>query len=248
MEDKILATVAGREIKESDLQTVIARYPAERRGYFETVEAKKQLLEQMVSFELINILGKELNIDSTEEYKENVRQAEKDILTQLTINKVLLEVTVTDEDALNYYNTNKNTFIQQPTISAKHILVDSKELCDKIKNEITLNEITFEDAAIKYSTCPSKEQEGNLGSFGRGMMVPEFEDAAFSLEINVVSDPVQTQFGYHLIKVEDKNEGKEMLFEEVKEQIVNTLLQEMQQRKYLDVVKELEKKHGVTRA
>lgn len=248
MEDKILATVAGREIKESDLQTVIARYPAERRGYFETVEAKKQLLEQMVSFELINILGKELNIDSTEEYKENVRQAEKDILTQLTINKVLLEVTVTDEDALNYYNTNKDAFIQQPTISAKHILVDSKELCDKIKNEITLNEITFEDAAIKYSTCPSKEQGGNLGSFGRGMMVPEFEDAAFNLEINVVSDPVQTQFGYHLIKVEDKNEGKEMLFEEVKEQIVNTLLQEMQQRKYLDVVKELEKKYGVTRA
>jgi peptidyl-prolyl cis-trans isomerase C len=248
MEDKILATVAGREIKESDLQTVVERYPAERRGYFETVEAKKQLLEQMVSFELINILGKELNIDSTEEYKENVRQAEKDILTQLTINKVLLEVTVTDEDALNYYNTNKDAFIQQPTISAKHILVDSKELCDKIKNEITLNEITFEDAAIKYSTCPSKEQGGNLGSFGRGMMVPEFEDAAFNLEINVVSDPVQTQFGYHLIKVEDKNEGKEMLFEEVKEQIVNTLLQEMQQRKYLDVVKELEKKYGVTRA
>ncbi|GAA0753796.1 MULTISPECIES: peptidylprolyl isomerase [Clostridium] len=248
MEDKILATVAGREIKESDLQTVVERYPAERRGYFETVEAKKQLLEQMVSFELINILGKELNIDSTEEYKENVRQAEKDILTQLTINKVLLEVTVTDEDALNYYNTNKDAFIQQPTISAKHILVDSKELCDKIKNEITLNEITFEDAAIKYSTCPSKEQGGNLGSFGRGMMVPEFEDAAFKLEINVVSDPVQTQFGYHLIKVEDKNEGKEMLFEEVKEQIVNTLLQEMQQRKYLDVVKELEKKYGVTRA
>lgn len=248
MEDKILATVARREIKESDLQTVVERYPAERRGYFETVEAKKQLLEQMVSFELINILGKELNIDSTEEYKENVRQAEKDILTQLTINKVLLEVTVTDEDALNYYNTNKDAFIQQPTISAKHILVDSKELCDKIKNEITLNEITFEDAAIKYSTCPSKEQGGNLGSFGRGMMVPEFEDAAFKLEINVVSDPVQTQFGYHLIKVEDKNEGKEMLFEEVKEQIVNTLLQEMQQRKYLDVVKELEKKYGVTRA
>ena len=248
MEDKILATVAGREIKESDLQTVVERYPAERRGYFETVEAKKQLLEQMVSFELINILGKELNIDSTEEYKENVRQAEKDILTQLTINKVLLEVTVTDEDALNYYNTNKDAFIQQPTISAKHILVDSKELCDKIKNEITLNEITFEDAAIKYSTCPSKEQGGNLGSFGRGMVVPEFEDAAFKLEINVVSDPVQTQFGYHLIKVEDKNEGKEMLFEEVKEQIVNTLLQEMQQRKYLDVVKELEKKYGVTRA
>ncbi|MGV2643757.1 peptidylprolyl isomerase, partial [Clostridium perfringens] len=103
-------------------------------------------------------------------------------------------------------------------------------------------------AAVKYSTCPSKEQGGNLGAFGRGMMDPEFEEAAFNLEIGVVSDSVQTQFGYHLIKVEEKNEGKEMLFDEVKDQIVNTLLQEMQQRKYLDVVKELEKKYVVTRA
>jgi peptidyl-prolyl cis-trans isomerase C len=248
MEDKILATIAGREIKESDLQAVIMKYPAERREYFKTVEAKKQLLEQMVSFELINMLGKELNIDSTEEYRENVKQAEKDILTQLTINKLLLEVTVTDEDALDYYNNNKNVFTQQPTVTAKHILVDSKELCDKIKSEIDSNEITFEEAAVKYSTCPSKEQGGNLGAFGRGMMVPEFEEAAFNLEIGVVSDSVQTQFGYHLIKVEEKNEGKEMLFDEVKDQIVNTLLQEMQQRKYLDVVKGLEKKYVVTRA
>ncbi|WP_411169149.1 peptidylprolyl isomerase [Clostridium sp. MB05] len=248
MEDKILATIAGREIKESDLQAVIMKYPAERRDYFKTVEAKKQLLEQMVSFELINMLGKELNVDSTEEYRENVKQAEKDILTQLTINKLLLEVTVTDEDALDYYNNNKNVFTQQPTVTAKHILVDSKELCDKIKSEIDSNEITFEEAAVKYSTCPSKEQGGNLGAFGRGMMVPEFEEAAFNLEIGVVSDSVQTQFGYHLIKVEEKNEGKEMLFDEVKDQIVNTLLQEMQQRKYLDVVKELEKKYVVTRA
>ncbi|MGV2687027.1 peptidylprolyl isomerase, partial [Clostridium perfringens] len=126
---------------------------------------------------------------------------------------------------------------------AKHILVDSKELCDKIKSEIDSNEITFEEAAVKYSTCPSKEQGGYLGAFGRGMMVPEFEEAAFNLEIGVVSDSVQTQFGYHLINVEEKNEGKEMLFDEVKDQIVNTLLQEMQQRKYLDVVKELEKKY-----
>ena len=69
------------------------------------------------------------------------------------------------------------------------------------------NELTFEEAAVKYSTCPSKEEGGNLGSFGRGMMVPEFEEAAFNLDLNVVSEPVQTQFGYHLIKVEDKNDG-----------------------------------------
>lgn len=248
MENKVLATVAGKEIRESDLQFMIARYPEDRRAYFQTEEAKKQLLEQMVSFELINMLGKELKVNEGEEYKENVAQAEKDILTQLTLNKLLLEVTVTDEDALNYYNTNKNRFMKPENVTAKHILVDNKELCEKIKNEIDSNELTFEAAAEKYSTCPSKEQGGNLGSFGRGMMVPEFEKAAFDLEIGVVSEPVQTNFGYHLIKVEDKTEATETKFEDVKEQIVGQLLQQAQERKYLDVVKELEAKYGVTRA
>ena len=248
MENKILATVAGKEIKESDLQNVISRYPEDKRAYFSTEDAKKQLLEQIVSFELINILGKELKLNDTEEYRENVKQAEKDILTQLTLNKLLLEVTVTDEDALNYYNNNKAQFTQAPTVSAKHILVDTKELCEQIKNEIDNNELTFEEAALKYSTCPSKEEGGNLGAFGRGMMVPEFEEAAFNLDLNVVSEPVQTQFGYHLVKVEQRNDGVEMSFDQVKSQIVNKLLQEAQQRKYLDVVKELENKYGVTRA
>lgn len=248
MENKVLATIAGNEIKESDLQNIIARYPEDKRAYFNTDEAKKQLLEQIVSFELLNILGKELKLDETQEYEDNVKQAQKDILTQLTLNKLLLEVTVTDEDALNYYNNNKNLFTQPATVTAKHILVDDKALCEQIKKELDENELTFEEAASKYSTCPSKEEGGNLGSFGRGMMVPEFEEAAFNLELNVVSEPVQSQFGYHLIKVEDKNEGKEADFDEIKSQIVNKLLQEAQQRKYLDVVKELEAKYGVTRA
>ncbi|MBU5454686.1 peptidylprolyl isomerase [Caproiciproducens sp. MSJ-32] len=248
MQDKILANVAGRQIKESDLQVMINRYPADRRAYFQTEDAKRQLLEQMISFELINKFGKELKIDSTEEYKENVRQAEYDILTQLTLNKILLYVTVTEEDALNYYNQNKAQFVKQATVSAKHILVDSEELAKIIKAEIENNEISFEDAAVKYSSCPSKEQGGNLGTFGKGMMVKEFEDAAFNSELNVVTDPVKTQFGYHLIKVEEKNEAEEMRFEEVKDQIVNNLLQQMQERKYLDTIMELEKKYGVTRA
>ena len=248
MENKVLATVAGKEIRESDLQFMIARYPEDRRAYFQTEEAKKQLLEQMVSFELINMLGKELKVNEGKEYKENVAQAEKDILTQLTLNKLLLEVTVTDEDALNYYNENKNKFMKPETVMAKHILVEDKELCEKIKAEIDSNELTFEEAAQKYSTCPSKEQGGNLGSFGRGMMVPEFEKAAFELAIGVVSEPVQTTFGYHLIKVEDKTEATETKFEDVKEQIVGQLLQQAQERKYLDVVKELEAKYGVTRS
>ena len=77
MENKVLATVAGNEIRESDLQNIISRYPEDKRAYFSTEEAKKQLLEQIVSFELLNILGKELKIDETAEYEDNVNQAKK---------------------------------------------------------------------------------------------------------------------------------------------------------------------------
>lgn len=248
MQDKVLATIAGKEIKESNLQMMINRYPAERKAYFETEEAKKQLLEQMISFELVNNLGKELKVNETEEYKENVKQAEIDILTQLTLNKLLLEVTVTEQEALDYYNENKAQFGKQAEVSAKHILVDSEELANSVKTEIDNNELSFEEAAIKYSTCPSKEQGGDLGTFGRGMMVKEFEDAAFELELNTLSEAVKTQFGYHLIKVQNRIDGSEMAFEEVKDQIVNMLLQKAQERKYLDIVKELESKYSVVRA
>ena len=69
---------------------------------------------------------------------------------------------------------------------------------------------------LKYSTCPSKEQGGNLGAFSRGMMVPEFEEAAFGAEIRKSSTPVKTQFGYHIILVNEKNKSKVRPFEEVK--------------------------------
>lgn len=247
MENKVLAIIAGNEIKESDLQALIMRYPEDRRGYFATEEGKKQLLEQVIAFDLMEKLGEELKLNETEEFKASLKQVEKELLTQTTINKVLSEITVTDDEALEYYNKNKNMFTQQPTVSAKHILVDSKETCEKIREEIVSGNATFEEAAMKYSSCPSKDQGGNLGAFGRGMMVPEFEQAAFALEIGAVSEPVQTQFGFHLIKVEAKNDAVEAEFEAVKQQIVNNLIQEGQQRKYLDVVKELEGKYGVTR-
>ncbi len=88
-------------------------------------------------------------------------------------------------------------------VRAEHILVDSQKQAQELKTKIESKEISFEDAAKKYSKCPSGANGGDLGYFGKGMMVKEFEDAAFSLDKDVVSDPIQTQFGWHLIKVLD---------------------------------------------
>lgn len=84
-------------------------------------------------------------------------------------------------------------------IKAKHILVEheheAKDLLRKLEEGVS-----FEDLAAKFSRCPSKRDGGDLGEFGKGRMVPSFEEAAFALDVDAVSPPVRTQFGYHLIK------------------------------------------------
>ncbi len=92
---------------------------------------------------------------------------------------------------------------QYTQVKAAHILVSSESRAKALKNRIDNGE-SFSEVARKYSACPSGEFGGNLGYFERGKMVKEFEDVAFSLPVGVVSDPVQTQFGWHLIKVYDK--------------------------------------------
>ena len=89
--------------------------------------------------------------------------------------------------------------------TARHILVDSEDQCLKLKDEIEAG-ADFGDIAKKHSTCPSSAKGGDLGSFGPGMMVPEFDKVVFSADVNTVQGPVQTQFGYHLLEVTSRTD------------------------------------------
>lgn len=96
-------------------------------------------------------------------------------------------------------------------VKVSHLLVATKEEAEKARQEILDGEKTFEQEAAEVSQCPSKSEGGDLGYFGKGQMVPEFEQAAFELaekksekSEDLISVPVQTQFGYHLIKVTGK--------------------------------------------
>jgi len=84
--------------------------------------------------------------------------------------------------------------------TARHILVDNERLCEELKTKI-LDGASFEDVAREHSTCPSGSRGGDLGSFGPGQMVKEFDAVVFSANLNEVQGPVQTQFGYHLLEV-----------------------------------------------
>lgn len=90
--------------------------------------------------------------------------------------------------------------------TARHILVSSEQACLDLKADIEAGTVSFEDAAKQHSTCPSGQAGGELGSFGPGMMVPEFDKVCFNEAVGVVHGPVQTQFGYHLVEVTDRQD------------------------------------------
>ncbi|NVK30539.1 MAG: peptidylprolyl isomerase [Gammaproteobacteria bacterium] len=89
--------------------------------------------------------------------------------------------------------------------AARHLLVDSEEKCNELKAQIEAG-ADFAEIAREHSSCPSGRQGGDLGTFGRGMMVPEFDAVVFSAPLNTVQGPVQTQFGYHLLEVTARSE------------------------------------------
>lgn len=244
MENKVLAVVNGREITENEINYMISRVPAENKNYYSSEEGKKLLLDQVVDCELIYDYANDNKIEDNEEFKTEMENIKKDYLTRFMISKIIDAVTVIDSDCENFYNSNNQYFKTQESANAKHILVDTEEKALNIKKEID-NGLSFEDAARKYSSCPSKDAGGDLGTFTKGKMVPEFEAAAFSLSEGEISEPVKTQFGYHLIKLEKKNEQQEKKFEEVKDMIYKKLLQEKQENVYKTFVDELKTKYKV---
>jgi peptidyl-prolyl cis-trans isomerase C len=147
----------------------------------------------------------------------------------------------TEADAQAFYDSNTEQFAQPEGASASHILLSfeqgesdedkaaKKAQLETIRADIIAETTTFEDAAKAHSGCPSGAKGGSLGEFGRGQMVPEFETAVFSQDVNSVGEVVETSFGYHIIKVTDRKDGGTTSFDEVKDQIIGYLNQNAQQ-------------------
>lgn len=152
--------------------------------------------------------------------------------------KVLVDVTVSEEEIKDYYDKNQKEF-KNDTIKASHILLDTREEAEEVLAKAKTGE-NFAELAKKYSVEPDAETSGgDLGEFGYGAMVEPFEQAAFALDKGEISDIVETQFGYHIIKVFDKTIVDVTSFEEVRDQIENNLLYDKQKVKYNQILTEL---------
>lgn len=132
----------------------------------------------------------------------------------------------TEEQARQFFEENRFLFDQEEEIEARHILVESEAEADDILAQLEDGE-DFAILAAEYSLDTSnKDQAGYLGFFGRGMMVPEFEEAAFALEIGEISQPVETNFGFHIIELLDRQDGTEAAYEDVEEQVREAMIED----------------------
>lgn len=241
--NEILATVGGVEITNADLEAYLANVPQEQRMYAANPQFRNQFLEQLISMYAYAKLAEDMKLDETDEFKRIIANAKRDILAQLAVNETLKGIDVTEDEVHAFYVNNPQHFQKGETVSAKHILVSDEAECKAILESINNGEKTFEAAAKESSTCPSGQKGGDLGEFGKGQMVKEFEDAAFAAEIGVVVGPVQTQFGFHLIKVEEKKDATISPFETEKSAIMKKLMQDKQAAKYAEKVAELREKY-----
>lgn len=243
MERKVLATVGEKEITNYDVESALKSLDPYQAMHFGTDEGKKQLLEDLVNQELFYMEAKENELHNDENFKAEMKKIEENMLKQYAINKVLSSITLTEEEKKAFFEANKSKFNKSETATAKHILVDNQELANELLGKINAGEMTFEEAAAAHSTCPSKDAGGDLGTFPRGQMVPEFEEAVFNMNKEEIAGPVETQFGYHLIKLEDKQSGGESEYEEVKNEIERTLMYQKQSEVYSKKLNDLKGKY-----
>lgn len=243
-EKRVLAVVNGKEITEDTVLKFLNDLGPQMAMQFQSPEGIKRVVDELVNQELIYLNALENELDKEEGFTKELERLKEGLLKQYALNNILSEVTVTEGEILEFYNKNKANFKKPETVIASHILVDNEDKAKDIINEIN-NGLSFEEAAQSYSSCPSKERGGNLGEFTKGQMVPEFETAAFNMEVDTISEPVKTQFGYHIIKLLAKNKESLSTFDEIKKEITQQVLGMKQQQVYLDKTNQLKQKYEV---
>ena len=243
--ETVLATVGSAEIKHKDVTAIIGRLDPQRAAMYDNEMGRRAILEELVNMELFSLLGAELGVEKDPKFIETMNEVRKDVTRQFAVEAIMKDVAVSDEEIAEFYEKHKENFKIPETVRASHILVADEDEMKKVRADLDAG-MSFEDAARKHSSCPSKEQGGDLGFFSKEQMVPEFGNAAFAMKVGDVSaEPVKTQFGLHLIKLVDKKEASVRPLEEVRAQLTESLLNEKKAGVYNDQLSKLREKHQV---
>lgn len=242
--DKLLAEVNGKKITGVDYNLFIDSLNPQLKQYFGGEEMNKEVVNELVYQTLLYEEAMEKGMDKDDEFTQVLEKTKESMLKTYALGKLLATVSVTDDEIKKFYQDNKDVFKENESANASHILVAEEDKANEIYKKVKNGE-DFASLAKEFSTCPSKEKGGELGTFTRGQMVKEFEDAVFNNEVGAITEPVKTQFGYHIIKINDKNEGRDLAFDEVKDKIATQVRRQKEQALYNEKITELKEKYQV---
>ncbi len=246
--DAVVAKINNEKITLSEFNERLKDYPAlAHAGGNIDLQTKKGFLDNLVVRELLYQDAIKNGMDKDKETASFIEEMKKRVVVERFFKKEVDEkAKVNEEELKKYYNEHPEEAKNPVDVRAAHILVKTKEEADMIKGKIRSG-AKFEDMAKTYSIDPgSRVKGGDLGFFSKGMMVPEFEETAFKLKKGEVSDIIQTRFGFHIIKLLDKKEGKTQGFEEVKGDLENKLVAKKRKDMFDSLVAGLKSKAKIT--
>lgn len=244
----ILATVNGKNITKQDAQSFVTAQAPQANFADLKLEEKKMITDRLIEKQLFIELAAKEGIDKKAEFKKNMATIKNELLVNMWMKEQMDNTVVSDSEAKAFYDKNADQFMGQASMHARHILVKeedtAKEIIDTLKDlkDVVLKE-KFIALAKEKSTGPSGPKGGDLGTFSKGQMVPEFSTAAWALENGQITmTAVKTQFGYHVIYLEKKSPASTIAYEEVKEKIITSIKQTQFTAKITEVATELKSK------
>ena len=225
-----VTNVVKMQVVDQLTKKVLLKQFVDKKDISVSKEEVKAELEKITFFLQNNPSNKDKPLEEILETQgSSLSELEEEIGRALALSKYL-ETAVTDADKKSYFNANKDAF-NGARVKASHVLIDTrnmktdadkeeaKKMIDIVKIEIDKG-ADFAEMAKKYSNCPSAEKGGDIGFFQRkGSIVEDFAKVAFAMQVGEISDPVKTQFGYHIIKITEKEEGKEVSYKDVSDMV-----------------------------
>ncbi len=217
-DDVVLARVNGAEIHKSDVMRELAALPPQLQQ-IPVEQIYPQLLDRMIDAKLLLAEGYAGKVNETAEFKERAKRAEERIITDLTLREKIKPM-VTDDKIKSLYDEIVKKSPVEEEVKARHILVKTEKEAKDVIELLNKGGDFSKLAAEKSTDTASAKEGGDLGYFTKKTMVPAFADAAFALKSGeYTKTPVKSEFGYHVIKVEDKRKAEPIKLEKVKAQL-----------------------------
>lgn len=224
----VVATVNGKTISREDIDTLLKAMPGVNFDSLKP-DVKQKVIEQAIERELLKQNAIKSGIQNSPTFKEALEKIKEDLSLEVWMKQEFEKITISDAEAKKFYDANPEKFVMPEQAKARHILLKDEAEAKKVIEELKKSskeklESAFIAMAKEKSTGPSNSNGGDLGWFSKDQMVKEFADAAFALKKGeITQQPVKTQFGYHVIYLEDKKPQSKVSFDEIKERIKQNL-------------------------